>query len=287
MNVCFGPAGKAESFGNRKSLELPNYLKEFSLNAFEYQCGHGVRISEKTAAEFGKLMRESEIMVSIHSPYYISLSSVEKEKREKSVQYILDTAKIAKAMGAKRIVVHSGSCAKISREQALCLAKETLSLTVKELKNANLDNIILCPETMGKVNQLGDLDEVIELCLVDDSFLPCIDFGHLNARSFGGIKDKKDYAKILDRMENALGKERTQNFHSHFSKIEFTSPGGEKRHLTFEDTEYGPEFSPLAELIVERELTPTFICESSGTQTEDAAEMRKIYLNALDGMRED
>ena len=132
-----------------------------------------------------------------------------------------------------------------------------------------------------------NLDEVIELCLVDDSFVPCIDFGHLNARSFGEIKDKKDYAKILDRMENALGKERTKNFHSHFSKIEFTSPGGEKKHLTFDDTEYGPEFSPLAELIAERGLTPTFICESSGTQTEDAAEMRKIYLNALNSMRED
>lgn len=285
MNVRFGPAGNSESFGNRKSSELPEYLHEFSLTAFEYQCGHGVRISEKTATAFGKQMQENNIALSIHSPYYISLSSVEKEKREKSVQYLLATAKVAKAMGAKRIVVHSGSCAKISRGQALKLAKETLLMAVMELRAAHLDGISICPETMGKVNQLGTLEEVLELCRVEDSFLPCIDFGHLNARTFGGIQTKEDYAAILDKMENFLGRERMKSFHSHFSRIAFTEPGGEKRHLTFEDTEYGPEFPPLAELIAQRDLSPTFICESSGTQAEDASTMRKIYREKKEQMQ--
>lgn len=278
MKVHFGPAGNGNSFGKRKNTELPEYLRQFGLDAYEYQCGHGVRISEQTAAALGDRMKEAGVFLSVHSPYYISLSSVEKEKREKSVQYLLSTAKVAKAMGATRIVVHSGSCAKITRDQALTFAKETLLIAAAELRAAHLDDISLCPETMGKINQLGNLEEVIALCRVDDSFIPCIDFGHLNARTFGAIRTKEDYAQILDQMEQALGRERVRRFHSHFSRIAFTEPGGEKRHMTFADTEWGPEFSPLAELIAERDLAPTVICESAGTQAEDAGTMREIYL---------
>lgn len=85
---------------------------------------------------------------------------------------------------------------------------------------------------MGKVNQLGNLTEVLELCKLDDTFLPTIDFGHLNAREFGYIKGKAEYKKMLDEVENAIGHDRLKIFHSHFSKIMFTNPGGEKKHLT-------------------------------------------------------
>jgi deoxyribonuclease-4 len=72
--------------------------------------------------------------------------------------------------------------------------------------------------------------------------------------------------------------EREKIFHSHFSKIEYTS-GGEKKHLTFADTIYGPDFEPVAEIIAKRDLAPTIICESSGTQAEDSHTMKKIYEN--------
>ena len=94
------------------------------------------------------------------------------------------------------------------------------------------------------------------------------------------IDDKKtDFENILFTVKNELGEERYKNFHSHFSKIEYTK-GGEKRHLTFEDQEYGPDFAPLARLLAERDLTPRIICESAGTQAEDAAAM-KTYWNSL------
>ena len=66
----------------------------------------------------------------------------------------------------------------------------------------------LCPETMGKIGQLGTLDEVLALCSVDKRIMPCIDFGHLNARTLGGIRSKEDYAAILDRMAEKLGDQR-------------------------------------------------------------------------------
>lgn len=278
MKAIFGPAGNSASFKKLK-LSLSAYLNNFGLKAYEYQCGMGVRVSNEKAVEFGSSM--SEITVSIHAPYYISLSSVEEQKRLKSVDYILQTARVAKAMGADRIVVHSGSCRKLEREFALDLAKKTLKLAVDALKNEHLDNIIICPETMGKVNQLGDLNEVLSLCRVACNLMPCVDFGHLNARTFGGIKTRFDYEKILDSIENELGFYSLKHMHVHFSKIEFSEKGGEKKHLTFSDEIFGPNFEPLAELVAKKNLSPIFICESAGTQAEDASTMKKIYENYL------
>lgn len=280
MSAKFGPAGTAESFkelGYKKTLQIGEYLEKFGLDHFEYQCGQGVRISEPAAEELGKALAEKNISVSVHAPYFISLSSVEEEKRINSVNYILASAKAVKAMGGDRIVIHSGSCSKMTREEALALAKDTMKKAREALVSEGLENIRCCPETMGKINQLGDLDEVLEICTVDESFLPCIDFGHLNARTFGSIKTKEDYAAILDKIGNKLGSSRLGEFHSHFSKIEYTEKGGEKKHLTFSDNVYGPDFEPLMELIAERGLSPTFICESAGTQTEDAQTMMKYY----------
>jgi deoxyribonuclease-4 len=132
---------------------------------------------------------------------------------------------------------------------------------------------------MGKIGQLGTLDEVLALCAVDKRITPCIDFGHLNARTLGGIQTKVDYAAILDRMEEALGDERARQFHVHFSRIEY-SAGGEKRHWTFAETQFGPEPQPLMELLAERDLHPVIICESAGTQAEDAKIMRTMYEQA-------
>jgi deoxyribonuclease-4 len=282
----FGPAGNSYSFqemGYKKTIQMPEYLTQFQLDAYEYQCGHGVRISAESARLFGEAAQKAGIRLSLHAPYYISLSSVEEEKRNNSIQYILQAAEAAYAMGADRVVVHSGSCSKMSRDEALFLACDTLRRAQQELDERNLSEIHLCPETMGKLNQLGNLEEVMKLCSVDERFIPCIDFGHLNARTLGGVSSAEDFAHILDTMGNALGTERAHSFHSHFSKIEYTEKGGEKRHLTFEDTTYGPNFEPLAELVVSRGLHPVFICESAGTQAEDARFMKQVYQNYLKG----
>ena len=277
--ITFGPGGNSLSWGNKKfPQDLPEYLKGFGLNGYEIECGRGVRISEAAVKLLPKLAEEHGIYVTLHAPYFISLSSVEEEKRLNSVNYILESARAAKSVGAKKIVVHSGSCSKMTRAEAVYLAKGTLKEAQKALDEAGLSDIIICPETMGKINQLGTLDEVLELCGVDERFLPTVDFGHLNARTLGEIKSRADYAKMLDTIENALGHERLSNMHVHFSKIEYTK-GGEKRHLTFADTVYGPQYEPLMEEFHKRGLSPSIICESDGTQAEDAAEMKKYYEN--------
>lgn len=282
----FGPAGNSESFaamGYKKTLQVPEYLVRMGLDAFEYQCGRGVNISQEKAAEFGAACREKGIYVSLHAPYYISLSSVEEEKRLNSINYILQSARAVNWMGGERIVVHSGSCSKISREEALALAMDTMKLAQKALDEEGLSHIHICPEVMGKINQLGTLEEVMSLCSIDERIIPCVDFGHLNARTFGGLKGAEDFARVLDTIHNRLGEERARCFHIHFSKILYTEKGGEKCHLTFEDQEYGPHFEPLAEEMAKRGAAPVVICESAGTQAEDAATMKFVWNRIKEG----
>ena len=278
--IRFGTAGTSDSFaalGYKNSLDIPAYTAEMGLDAFEYQCGHGVRLGLEKAARMAAEAAARDLVFSVHAPYYISMSSLEEDKRLNSVHYLLQSAAVCKALGGRRIVFHPGSCGKQSREAALEKALDTMRRAQAALDEAGYSDMTLCPETMGKIGQLGTLDEVLALCRVDARITPCIDFGHLNARTLGGIQTKADYAAILDRLADALGDERAKRFHVHFSRIEF-SKGGEKRHWTFAETQFGPEPAPLLELLAERKLAPVIICESAGTQAEDARWMKDYYL---------
>ncbi|MGI6265150.1 MAG: TIM barrel protein [Acutalibacteraceae bacterium] len=279
MPPKFGPAGNSDSFreaGYKSNLQVPGWLRQMGLTAYEYQCGHGTRVPQATAEAFGKKAAEHGIAVSVHAPYYISLASAEEEKRLNSVRYIVESGRIVHWMGGSRIVVHPGGLGGRTREEATALAAQTLALAQRALDEEGLAAVRICPETMGKINQLGDLDEVLTLCGVDERFLPCVDFGHLNCRTGGGMNSAEAFAGAVDRIRNTLGEERARAFHIHFSKIEY-SAGGEKKHLTFADDIFGPEPMPLMALIARRDLEPTVICESSGTQAEDALTMQQMW----------
>ncbi|MBR2338408.1 MAG: TIM barrel protein [Clostridia bacterium] len=283
MIARFGPAGNGDAFyaaGKKSTLEAPAWLQEQGLTAYEYQCGRGVRVSEETARALGEQAAAHDIQLSLHAPYFISLASAEPEKRDNSIRYILESARAVTQMGGTRIVAHPGGLGGLSRADATALASETLRRAQLALDEQGLSSVRICPETMGKINQLGDLDEVLQFCRIDERFLPCIDFGHLNSRTGGGLNSEEAFAALLDRLHNELGAERASCFHAHFSKIEYTK-GGEKCHLTFADEVYGPEPAPLMKLIRDRDLTPTFICESDGTQAEDARTLMQLYKGEL------
>ena len=277
----FGTAGLSDSYRVRSfdPQAMAEYTASFGLTAFEYQCGRGVRLGLDKAAALKEAFDAKGITFSVHAPYYISMSSLEEDKRLNSVNYLLQSCALVKALGGRRVIFHAGSCGKQSREAALEKALDTMRRAQAALDEAGYAEMTLCPETMGKIGQLGTLEEVLALCSVDKRVTPCIDFGHLNARTLGGIQSKADYAAILDRLETALGDERARRFHVHFSRIEF-SAGGEKRHWTFAQTQFGPEPQPLMELLAERRLAPVIICESAGTQAEVAQAMKRLYQEA-------
>lgn len=285
--MLIGPAGNCEDFyaaGNKSSISAPEWVMKNGLGAYEYQCGKGVKISEEAATKIGDEAKRCGIALSVHAPYYISISSEDDAKREKSILYILQTLQAAKFMGATRIVVHSGSCASITRRYAMELAKDTLEKALKAADEEGFGDILICPETMGKVNQLGSVEEVIEMCRMSERLMPAIDFGHVNAQTLGGLKTKADFEKIFRAIVKHLGEYRGKNFHAHYSRIEYTS-SGEKKHHRYDETEFEPEFEPIAQIAAELGATPTVICESRGTQTRDAVEMMRIYRGYLDAAK--
>ena len=277
--VKFGTAGNPEAFydgGGKSSLEMPKWLKNVGLDAYEYQCGRGVKISDEAAQILGEKAREHNISLSVHAPYFTNISSVEPEKIDNTIRYILQAANAAHHMNAGRLVVHMGAAKDITRRNAMEISKNTIQRALAELDDAGLGDVTLCMETMGKINQMGTIEEVMELCCMDDRLLPTVDFGHINARTQGALQTEEDFEHIIKYMEKKIGTERAGKFHAHFSKIEFTK-AGEKKHLTFENTEYGPDFAPLARVLARRGISPTIICESAGTQSEDALAMKKMY----------
>ncbi len=282
--IRFGPSGNSDSFyeqGFKSSAQMPAWLASKGLNAYEYSCTKGVKVGEATAREIGQQAQNNNIFVSIHAPYYINMSSEEEEKRENSKRYIMETLQVAKWMGAKRIVVHTGSTSKLGREKSLELAIQILKETLQMSDAAGFGDISICPEVLGKHNQLGTLEEIMEMCKIDERLIPTIDFGHVHARGLGILNSQEDFETVIDFIENSIGKERTKSIHCHFSRIEF-SKGGEKKHWNFSDKEFGPEFKHLAPVLVNRKMEPVIICESRGMMAEDAAEMKEIYYGILE-----
>ncbi|MGI5849809.1 MAG: TIM barrel protein [Christensenellales bacterium] len=281
--IHFGPAGNSDSFykkGYKHTYEAFAWIADMGLDAYEYSFGRGVRLSHTTAELIGKKAAENGVILSVHAPYYINLATEEPDKAKANLRYLAESAAAAKWMGARRVVFHPGSLGKAERDIAFAQVKKALLTAVDHLKEQGLWETEICPETMGRIKQIGDLDEVISLCSLDERIVPAIDFGHLHARGRGAIRTEEDYAYILDKLADTLGEYRAKRFHAHFSRIEFTA-AGERMHRTFADTEFGPDFTPLAKLIVKRGLEPVLICESKGTMAEDAAEMRRVYLEEL------
>lgn len=277
--IKFGPSGNSESFyaqGYAHTEQAAKYVKEMGLDCFEYSFGRGVRMTEAKAISIGEAFRNEGIEISVHAPYYINFANPSDENAAKSYGYVLDSGKALKLMGGRRCVFHAATQGKMERAEAVSLTEERLKILRDYIYLNGLQDLMFCPETMGKLAQIGTLEEVVRFCKIDQIFVPAVDFGHLNAREQGSLKTLSDYRSRLEYMISELGYDRVKHFHVHFSKIEYSAKG-EVRHLTFKDTVYGPEFGPLAIALKELKLEPFIVSESAGTQAEDALAMKKIY----------
>lgn len=273
-----GPAGNSRRFyeeGFKKSEQAFPWIQALGLTAYEYSMGRGVHLSRETALHIGEEARRYAIRTSVHAPYFINCASAEPEKRVKSVDYFMQAARAADWLGADRVVFHIGSPGRLDRDEAMELATETIAAALDALNAAGLSHLTVCPETMGRVSQLGTLDEVLRLCKSFDRLLPALDFGHLHVAGLGTLNGEADFRAVLQRMVDKLGYDRVRRFHAHFSRIEY-GPKGEKRHMNFSDPGYGPDFLHLAPVLLDMKLEPVIICESAGDQADDAAQMLRI-----------
>ena len=277
--IKFGPSGNCESFyaeGFSHTEEAAAFVKKRGLDCFEYSFGRGVRMSEDKAISIGEAFQAEGVEISAHAPYFINFANPDDEMAAKSYGYVLDTAKMLKLMGGKRVVFHPAAQGKASREEAVALTEDRLKILRDYIYLNNMQDMMFCPETMGKLAQIGTVEEVVRFCKVDPIYTPCVDFGHINAREQGSLVTVDDYKSRLEYMIAELGFERMEHFHVHFSKIMY-SVKGEVKHLTFADTVYGPEFDPLAVALKALNLKPYIVSESAGMQVEEAEIMKKIY----------
>ncbi len=280
--IKFGPSGNCESFyaeGYSHTEESALFVKNRGLDCFEYSFGRGVRMTDEKAYSIGAAFEKEGVEISAHAPYFINFANPDDEMAEKSYGYVLDTALVLKKMGGKRVVFHPAAQGKAAREEAVALTEKRLHILRDKIYELGLEDMIFSPETMGKLAQIGTLEEIVRFCKIDEVFTPCIDFGHINAREQGSLKTVEDYKNRLQYMIDELGYDRVKHFHVHFSKIMYSAKG-EVKHLTFEDDVYGPEFSPLAIALKQLNLEPYIVSESAGTQAEDAESMKKTYFGA-------
>lgn len=277
--IKFGVAGNSASFfeeGYKETASAANWCQKRGIDVFEYSFGRGVNLPSNTALAIGDKFKEAGVELTVHAPYFTNFSNTDEDMIKKSIGYVLQSVKKVKEFGGNRVVVHPASQGKLLRDEAHSVAMSNFKKLADTLDAAGIDDVKICIETMGKKGQMGTVPEVVDYCGIANVFYPCIDFGHINAREQGILKTSLNYNTIIAYLLDNLPKNKVFDMHVHFSKIMYGAKG-ELRHLTFEDEIYGPEFPPLAEVLKLYELEPYIICESSGTQAEDAVTMKKYY----------
>lgn len=277
--IKFGPSGNSLSFyaaGNKSTEQAAAFVKNLGLSAYEYSFGRGITLGKEKAARLGEIFTDAGVEISVHAPYYINFANPDDEMAQKSYAYVLNSAEMLRLLRGSRVVFHPATQGKMSREEAVALTEKRLTTLASLIKEAGYGDLFFCPETMGKLAQIGTIEEIVRFCKIDEIYLPCVDFGHVNAREQGSLKTEEDYLSRLNYMINELGYERMKHFHVHFSKIMYGAKG-EIKHLTFADDKYGPEFAPLAAALKKLRLEPVVISESDGMQAEEAKIMQDIY----------
>lgn len=271
MDVRFGPAGRPIEF-NGSAKDACSYIKAEGLDAYEYQATYGVRIAKESALELKKNSQENDVLVSMHAPYYINLSSNKDDVIERSISRLVHSARVSEWMGAYRTVFHPGFYTTYSPREAMERCKTAIDRITEELEALGVKNYCFAPETTGKRSQLGNLDEIIEICRSYEHFQPTVDFAHVHARAGGSLRNKEDYAEIFQKLEDELG---LKSLHSHFTHVEYTG-AGERKHHSLEEEDYGPPLHPFIEEIIESGWNMTVICETP-LLDHDALVMKNLY----------
>jgi deoxyribonuclease-4 len=274
----FGPAGIPPSFKFMKAAlaDVPRLLQEEGLDAFEYEAvrwGKKPQMKKKDAEKLGLTAKENDVWLSLHGSYFINFCGNRKIV-EASEQRLIACAMAAKWMRAHVVVFHPGFYGEKSHRQAFDACSKALRETVEAIQSLGITDVKLGPETMGRLYQLGSLDEILELCETVEQTQLVIDWSHLHARDQGRFHAVDDFRRVVESVETRLGSETVKNMHCHFAGIEFTRKG-ERRHHTLEETRYGPDFELLAKVITEFRLKPVIISESPVLGV-DAARMRDI-----------
>jgi deoxyribonuclease-4 len=217
------------------------------------------------AAAFGELARANDVALSVHAPIAGFMGHAERGKKLNMAVGMLDhSAGLAKAAGAEPVVFHPGFLLGRTREEAIDSVVEQLGELRERLEGKNRA-VPFGIEVMGRVRELGSVDDVVEISRRLGWVRPVLDFAHMHATSDGGFLTVDPFADALARADAVL--ERGAPFHIHFSDIAFANRN-ETKHLSYGEGTLRAE--PLAEALARFERPATLISESPDEESSQA-----------------
>jgi len=260
-----------------------DWYPEMPLN--HWKLGAEIIIDKPLLPTYKKMV-EAGIFISVHSPMNVSIGSTKGNVRYMSTDIICNQLQLLHEIqpnAASRIVVHAANYSDRKKAAVYEVQRKTLWSLYFKMKERNLLNgSLICLENLGKISQVGDVSEIIDLCKLTDYFIPCIDFGHLHGRSLGKfLNSKEDFLQVFEQLYSELPAWKVDSMHIHFSKLLYTDKG-EKKHTTFDDKEAGPKpahfVRALSDILKNRpSFSPVIVCESPAPYKDGHALMSNFF----------
>jgi deoxyribonuclease-4 len=253
--IRVGPGGIPSRESAAAAVEI---LVDRGYDACEIDFSDGFWMDWDYARALGTLARDAKIVLSIHAPLAAFLGHVESggKKHKMAVGMLDHTAGLAAACGAAPIVIHPGFLLGRSRKDALAAVVAQLT-DLRQRLAAKERAVPFGVEVMGRVQELGSLDDVVEIARHVDWVRPVIDFAHMHATSDGAFTKVEPFATALTAADAVLAP--GVPFHIHFSDVSFANRN-EKAHLPYGEGTIRAE--PLAEALARFDRAATVISES-------------------------
>ena len=260
--IRFGPAFVPSRERPEEAVEA---LRERGYSACEIDFEGGFWMDWDYAARLGELARAADVALSIHAPIAAFLGHREPGKKQRMAVGMLDhTAGLARACGAAPVVFHPGFLLGRERDDAIAAVVAQLGELHERLAAKGRD-VPFGVEVMGRVRELGSLDDVLAISSEVPWVRPVIDFAHLHAVTGGGFTEADAFVSALDAADHVM--EPGVPFHIHFSDISFANRN-EKSHLPYGEGTLRAE--PLAEALARFERPATVISEAPDEASSQA-----------------
>jgi len=247
-------------------------VKKLGLGAMELEFVQSVFITKEKAPLVKAAAEKEGVVLTCHAPYFVNLNAKEPQKRGASRARILLSAKMLDLCGGYSVCFHPGFYLGMEPSKVYGNMKAGVAKVLEEVKTLGL-KVWIRPETTGKPNQFGTLEELVELSSEFDNVLPVVDFSHLHARSNGKYSTIGEFRHAMELIEKKLGKVAIDNMHVHLSGIAY-GPRGEKNHLVLGESDMN--YTAVLQALKEFNAKGVVVCESPNIE-QDALLLQKTY----------
>ena len=295
FGVAGYPIAFSESEYGKDRLKIFDWLQELDLDALELQMTYGPRMKPEKCLQYRALSEEYGIKLSVHAAYYIVLTSDDAEKVDRSIDTLKRTFGLADLLGADTVVLHPGP---LYGQPAQTVESRFVENAGRFIEEIGKTNIGLYIETAGKLGQLGSVSEILSISKQLSDVYPCIDFGHVHARTLGGLEAKSAIRDLVGTLRSYLSGSPGSKIHFHYTPIHF-GQRGEIQHRSLEDRYpqvdqldlfgesaagqtsvdglFHPRPEPVIHALLDLPVEATVISETHNSQEQGARALKQCY----------